>query len=307
MVKHNYLNEIVQKSSSLFGRTKKEIKIKAEYQKDLWSVEGDSNQIEQVLVNLYLNAWQAMQPGGTIYLKTENVVLDDQFAASFEARSGRYVKISVTDRGTGIDEDTQKRIFEPFFTTKTIGKGTGLGLASAFGIVKNHDGIIHFDSAVGKGTTFYVYLPVSDKTVAAETETAGELKPGRETILIVDDEEYILDTCAAMLETMGYKVLLAGSGEKALEVFRKNQSKIDLVILDMVMPGMDGLETFEHLNQMDPQIKVILSSGYSIEDISEEIIENGRTELIQKPFSLKQINQIIREMLNGTADGETRS
>jgi PAS domain S-box-containing protein len=307
VVKPTDLNEIVQKSSSLFGRTKKEIKIKAEYQKDLWSVEGDSNQIEQVLVNLYLNAWQAMQPGGTIYLKTENVVLDDQFAASFEARSGRYVKISVTDRGTGIDEDTQKRIFEPFFTTKTIGKGTGLGLASAFGIVKNHDGIIHFDSAVGKGTTFYVYLPVSDKTVAAETETAGELKPGRETILIVDDEEFILETCAAMLEKMGYKVLLAGSGEKALEVFRKNQSKIDLVILDMVMPGMDGLETFEHLKQIDPQLKAILSSGYSIEDITEEIIENGRTEIIQKPFSLNQINRLIREMLNGTADGKTRS
>jgi len=307
VVKPTDLNEIVQKSSSLFGRTKKEIKIEAEYQKDLWSVEVDSNQIEQVLVNLYLNAWQAMQPGGTIYLKTENVVLDDQFAASFEARSGRYIKISVTDRGSGIDEDTQKRIFEPFFTTKTMGKGTGLGLASAFGIVKNHDGIIHFDSAVGKGTTFYVYLPVSDKTVAAETETAGELKPGRETILIVDDEEFILDTCAAMLETMGYKVLFADSGEKALEVFRKNQSKIDLVILDVVMPGMDGLETFEHLKQIDPQIKIIMSSGYGIEDINEEIIKDGRTELIQKPFSLNQINQIIRDMMNGTVGGETRS
>jgi PAS domain S-box-containing protein len=307
VVKPTNLNEIVQKSSSLFGRTKKEIKIEAEYQEDLWSVEVDRNQIEQVFLNLYLNAWQAMRPGGTIYLKTENVVLDNQFAGSFEVRSGMYVKISVTDRGSGIDEDTQKRIFEPFFTTKTMGKGTGLGLASAFGIVKNHDGIIHFESAVGKGTTFYVYLPVSDKIVAAETETTCALKPGCETILIVDDEEFILDTCTAMLEKMGYKVLIAGSGEKALEVFRKNQSKIDLVILDMVMPGMDGLETFEYLNQLDPQVKVILSSGYSIEDITDEILEKGRTELIQKPFSLSQINRIIREMLNGIADGETRS
>jgi signal transduction histidine kinase len=161
-VKPININDVVQTSSTLFSRTKKETKIICEYQDDIWTVEADQSQIEQVLVNLYLNAWQAMGHGGTIHVKTKNALLGSDFVRPYEAVPGKYVSVSVADSGSGMDEETQKRVFEPFFTTKSMGKGTGLGLASAFGILNNHSGIIHFASTLGKGTTFYIYLPASD-------------------------------------------------------------------------------------------------------------------------------------------------
>ena len=171
-VKPINLNDVVQSSSTLFGRTKKETKVICEYQEDIWTVEVDRSQIEQVLVNLYLNAWQAMGHRGIIHIKTENAVLDNDFVRPYEVVPGKYVRVSVADTGRGMDKETQKRAFEPFFTTKSMGKGTGLGLASAFGILKNHKGIIHFTSTWGKGTTFYIYLPASD--LPAEKDTALE-------------------------------------------------------------------------------------------------------------------------------------
>jgi PAS domain S-box-containing protein len=161
-VKPININDVVQTSSNLFGRTKKETKVICEYDDDIWTVEADQSQIEQVLVNLYLNAWQAMGPGGTIHVKTANAILDRDFVQPYEAMPGKYVSVSVADTGKGMDDETQKRVFEPFFTTKSMGKGTGMGLASAFGILNNHNGIIHFTSTLGKGTTFYIYLPASD-------------------------------------------------------------------------------------------------------------------------------------------------
>jgi len=298
LVKTTKLNEVVQKSSSLFGRTKKEIKIVGKYEKDLWTVEVDRNQIQQVLVNLYLNAWQAMEPGGTLYLQTENVILDDRFVKPFQVKPGRYVKVSVKDAGSGIDAETQKRIFEPFFTTKGMGKGTGLGLASAFGIIQNHDGIIDFKSKPGKGTTFYICLPASDKTVVVEEATSEIPQRGRETILVVDDEIYILKAFKSMLTKIGYKIVTARSGNEALEVLRKGRIPIDLVILDMIMPEMNGLETYERMKQFDKKIKVVLSSGYSYEDIAEEILEKGCTDFIQKPLDLFQVSKKIREILS---------
>ena len=161
-VKPISLNDVVQTSSNLFGRTKKETKVICKYQDNIWIVEADQSQIEQVLMNLYLNAWQAMGPGGTIHVKTENALLDSDFVRPYEAVPGKYVSVSVADTGRGMDKETQKRVYEPFFTTKSMGKGTGMGLASAFGILKNHSGIIRFASTLGKGTTFYIYLPASD-------------------------------------------------------------------------------------------------------------------------------------------------
>ena len=161
-VKPISLNDVVQTSSNLFGRTKKETKVICKYQDNIWIVEADQSQIEQVLMNLYLNAWQAMGPGGTIHVKTKNAVLDSEFVRPYEAVPGKYVSVSVADTGRGMDKETQKRVFEPFFTTKSMGKGTGMGLASAFGILNNHNGIIHFASTLGKGTTFYIYLPAAD-------------------------------------------------------------------------------------------------------------------------------------------------
>jgi two-component system cell cycle sensor histidine kinase/response regulator CckA len=175
-VKPINLNDVVQTSTTLFGRTKKETKVICEYQEDIWTVEVDRSQIEQVLVNLYLNAWQAMGHRGTIHVKTENAVLDNDFVRPYEVAPGKYVRVSVGDKGSGMDEKTQKRVFEPFFTTKSMGKGTGMGLASAFGILKNHKGIIHFTSTLGKGTTFYIYLPASDLPAENDTTLAENVR-----------------------------------------------------------------------------------------------------------------------------------
>ncbi len=292
------LNDVVQTSSTLFGRTKKETKVICEYQEDIWTVEVDRSQIEQVLVNLYLNAWQAMGHRGTIRVKTENAVLDADFVRPYEAVAGKYVRISVGDTGRGMDKDTQKRVFEPFFTTKSMGKGTGMGLASAFGILKNHNGIIRFDSTLGKGTMFYIYLPASDRPAEIDTTPVENVRRGNETILVVDDEDYILETCEAMLMKLGYNTILAHSGAEAVEIFRRDNGSIDLIILDMVMPGMDGLTAYDHLKEIKPDVKVILSSGYSLTGVVKKILDKGCDEYIQKPFSLSQISRITRELLD---------
>jgi two-component system cell cycle sensor histidine kinase/response regulator CckA len=301
IVKPTSPNEIVQKTADLFGRTKKEIRIVQDYHTDIWTVTVDRNQIEQVIVNLCLNSWQAMKPGGTLYLKTENVHLDQRFIRPFNVEPGRYVKIAVRDTGSGMAPDVQERAFEPFFTTKPMGVGTGLGLASAFGIIKNHDGIIDFTSQPGKGTTFFIYLPATDQRVMPETETVEGLQKGTETILVVDDEEYILKACRAMLTDLGYAVLTARSGEEATAIFRELDAQIDLVILDMIMPEMDGHETFEQLKQIDPAITVLISSGYSIEEIASDMLSLGCDDFIQKPFDMYQVSKMIRNVLDGNA------
>ena len=301
-VKPTNLNDIVNTSATLFGRTKKEIQVQCEYQQGIWSVEVDRSQIEQVMVNLYLNSWQALEYRGTIQVKTENTILDDAFVKPYDVLPGKYVSVSVADSGTGMDKQIQKRVFEPFFTTKEMGKGTGMGLASAFGIIKNHNGIINFKSAPGKGTRFSIYLPASQ--LSAETDTTPEetVRMGTETILIVDDEKHVLDACEAMLNRLGYRTILAQNGSAALDIFQKEKENIDLVILDMIMPGMDGRTVYRRLKEINMEIKVILSSGYSITDSVREILVNGRCEFIQKPFSLSQISLIIRELLDRQPD-----
>jgi len=301
-VKPINLNDVVQTSSTLFGRTKKETKVICEYQEDIWTVEVDRSQIEQVLVNLYLNAWQAMGYGGTIHVKTENTILDNDSVRPYEVVPGKYVSVSVGDTGRGMDKETQKRVFEPFFTTKAMGKGTGMGLASAFGILKNHNGIIHFTSTLGKGTTFYIYLPASDLPAEKDTTLEENVRTGSETILVVDDEDYILDACKAMLTRLGYSTILAHSGEEAVEIFRRDNERIDLIILDMIMPGMHGLTAYEHLKEINPDAKVLLSSGYSLTGVVKEILDKGCDEYIQKPFSLSRISRITRELLDKKSD-----
>jgi two-component system, cell cycle sensor histidine kinase and response regulator CckA len=297
-VKPINLNDVVRASSNLFGRAKKETEMICEYQPDIWTVEVDRSQIEQVLVNLFLNAWQAMGHRGTIHVKTENAVVDNDFVRPYEAMPGKYVRVSVGDTGKGMDKGTQKRVFEPFFTTKSMGKGTGMGLASAFGIVKNHNGIIHFTSTLGTGTTFYIYLPASDLLAEDDTTLEEKVRKGSETILVVDDEDYILDACQAMLTKLGYNAILVNNAEEALEMFRKDNDKIDLIILDMVMPGMDGLTAYEHLKEINPDVKVLLSSGYSLTGAVKEILDKGCDEYIQKPFSLSRISRVTRELLD---------
>jgi CheY-like chemotaxis protein len=250
------------------------------------------------MVNLYLNSWQALGYRGSIHVITENTILDKEFVRPYEVLPGRYVKVSVSDTGKGMDKEIQKRVFEPFFTTKEMGKGTGMGLASAFGIIKNHNGIINFKSTLGQGTTFFIYLPASDRPAETDTVPEENAKTGSETILIVDDEDYVLDACKAMLNRLGYNTILAQNGKEAVEIFQKKNANIDLVILDMIMPEMDGPTVYEHLKEINTDVKVILSSGYSITDNVKEIVNKGCDEFIQKPFSLSQISLIIRELLD---------
>jgi two-component system, cell cycle sensor histidine kinase and response regulator CckA len=293
------INELVNNSVKMFGRTKKEIRIYTNYQEPTPVVALDRTQIEQVLLNLYVNAWQAMPGGGEIYLETKAVDLDDAYCHAYQAASGRYAKISVTDTGVGMDESTRSKIFDPFFTTKGKGRGTGLGLASAYGIVKNHAGIITVDSEFGHGTTFNIYLPLSDKEAYRENPIVGKLAKGSETVLLVDDEEMILKVGQEMLENLGYRVVVADSGEQALDVLRRTGDEIDLVVLDLIMPGMGGGEAFDGIKVIRPCLPVMLSSGYSINGQAEEIMKRGCNGFIQKPFNLAEISQKIRKILDG--------
>ncbi len=293
------INELLKKTSTMFGRTRKEIMIHRELSEELMLVEADRTQMEQVFMNLFVNAWQAMPGGGDLYIKTTRTVIGDEEKADTFMKPGNYVKVSVTDSGEGMDEATKSRIFEPFFTTKEMGRGTGLGLAMVYGIVKGHNGYINVYSEKGHGTTFNIYLPASEKQpVRVEETPRQEWLTGNETILVVDDEEHVVEVVEEALKAMDYKVLVARNGKEAVKVFKKEKGKIDLVILDMIMPGIGGGETFDRLKDLDPDIKVILSSGYSIGGTAKEIMERGCKAFIQKPFSVEELSRTVREVLN---------
>jgi two-component system cell cycle sensor histidine kinase/response regulator CckA len=297
-VKPTDINALIKKTSKMFGRTKKEIKIHGKYQKDVWTIESDQGQIEQVLMNLYVNAWQAMPGGGELYLQTENVTLGEDYVKPFKIEPGKYVKISVTDTGVGMDEATRQRIFDPFFTTKEMGRGTGLGLASAYGIIKNHGGFINVYSEKGEGTAFNIHLPASASEVGGRRpEVSEDVMHGHETVLLVDDEDMIIDVGEKLLQKLGYEVLIARSGKEATEIYEKNKDRIDMVILDMIMPDMSGGDTFDRLREITPHIKVLLSTGYSIDGQATEILNRGCNGFIQKPFNMKQLSGKLREIL----------
>jgi len=300
-VKPANINEIVEKTITMFGRTRKEISLHQQYQKDVWSVEVDQGQIEQVLLNLYVNAWQAMPGGGDLYLDTQNIILHEDAAKLYGINCCRYVKIGITDTGVGMDEATRSRIFEPFFTTKEMGRGTGLGLASVYGIIKGHNGIIDVISEKGRGTAFNIYLPASDKKFIEETKqvAAPVEKNCSETLLVVDDEDNVINVTREILQALGYKILAARSGYEAVRIYQDRCQEISLVILDMVMPGMNGGETYDALKNINPDIKVILSSGYSLDGKATAIMNKGCQCFIQKPFKIEDISQRIREILAG--------
>lgn len=305
-IKPTDVNDIVNKSSEMFGRTKKEITIHKKFNPDIWTVEVDQPQIEQVLLNLYVNALQAMSGTGDLYLQTENIILNDNDVKPYGLNSGRYVKISVTDIGVGIDETIQHRIFDPFFTTKEVSRGTGLGLASVYGIIKNHSGIINVKSKKGEGATFNIFLPASEKKIFKEKMTQKEILKGSETVLLVDDEDMILDVGRDLLEKLGYEVLTAKSGIEAIEIYRTSQKQIDIVILDMVMPKMGGGDTYEKLKDIDPAVKVLLSSGYSIEGQASKILSRGCDGFIQKPFDIKSLTFEIRKILDNKSKNSSQ-
>ncbi len=199
------LNKLIINQNHMFGRTRKEINIQEKFEKDLWATDVDQGQIEQVLLNLYVNSWQAMPGGGDLYVQTENIVLDESFNRPYHVEPGKYVKVSITDTGVGMDEATQQRIFDPFFTTKEMGRGTGLGLASVYGIIKSHGGSIDVFSEKGEGTTFNIYLPATEKEIVKEKESQEEVLKGAETTLLVDDEDMIVDVGCGIMKKLGLR------------------------------------------------------------------------------------------------------
>jgi nitrogen-specific signal transduction histidine kinase/CheY-like chemotaxis protein len=294
------LNKLVENTSYIFARTKKEITVKQELSTNLHMIDADQGQIEQTLLNFYINAADAMPGGGTLTSETMNVTHEDMSDRPYTPKSGNYVMLVITDTGIGMDEKTRERIFDPFFTTKETGHGTGLGLASAYGIIKGHRGYIDVKSEEGKGTSFIVYLPASKAVVRDQKAVVkGEqLLTKGETILLVDDEQLIREVSREMLEVSGYNVLLAGSGQEAIDIYKDHQDPINLVILDLIMPEMGGGEVYDRLKEINPAVKVLLSSGYSINGEATEIIERGCDGFIQKPFRILDLSQKINKILD---------
>jgi len=296
-VKPTDLIKIIDRSTQMLARTRKEITIHKKNQSGVCTVEVDQDQIDQVLLNIFLNALQAMSGIGQLYIHTQEVILEDNFANANGLKAGKYVEIEITDTGIGMDEETAKRVFDPFFTTREQESGTGLGLASAYGIIKNHDGVITVESSKGKGATFRIYLPISDKPIPSELPAVQPILKGSETILLIDDEQIVIDVGAQMLRRLGYKVLTAHGGKEGIEIYRSNKDQIAVVILNLVMPEMSGGEVYGILKGIDPEVKVLLSSGYSQKGQASEILKRGCNGFIQKPFVTNELSIKIREIL----------
>jgi two-component system cell cycle sensor histidine kinase/response regulator CckA len=266
-------------------------------------VMADPVQIEQILMNLCLNARDAMSEGGVLVIETRNVDIEDEHARVHpEARPGRYVLLSVSDTGVGMERATVERIFEPFFTTKELGRGTGLGLATVYGIVKQHGGFIYVYSEPGKGTTFRLYFPCCNGVAdGAEVKVSLPLCKGHETILLADDHDGLRQTAHEMLRELGYHVLTAVNGREAVELFKFNVDRIDLVLLDVMMPEMDGPQACEHIRALRPDIPVVFSSGYTPEAVPFIAAVGKSSQVLQKPYTIKGLSQTIRAALDAPA------
>ena len=278
-------------------------------------INADSGQLQQVLMNLAVNASHAMPNGGRLTIETRNVSLEPDYCRLHpNVKPGDYVLLAVTDTGRGMDKATQDRIYEPFFTTKTVGEGTGLGLSVVFGIVRDHDGYITCYSEVGVGTTFRIYLPVETQT-DAQPQPTEKIKPavsgGSETILVVDDEAPIRGLLERHLVTLGYKVISAADGSIALQKYSEAGQRPNVTVLDLGMPIMSGWECLEKLRRLDPQVKVVVATGYGGDDVERRVLEQGAVGFMNKPYSLDDMSRKLREILdappNGTRYTDTRS
>lgn len=297
------LNSEVRQVQKILERTiPRMIAIEVHLQEELWTVSADPAQMGQIMMNLAVNARDAMPDGGKLVFETENVILDREYCSThLGAKEGRYVLLSISDTGQGMDKETMEHIFEPFYTTKGVGKGTGLGLAMVYGIVKNHGGYIMCYSEPGQGTSFKIYLPAIEAESRLEPTEIVEkkLRGGDETILLVDDEESLRDMGREMLEKFGYQVITVSDGESAIQAYRQKGAEIDLVILDLVMPGMGGANCLKELLSVDPGLKVLIASGYALNGRAREALEAGAKGFIRKPYELAQLIGVVREVLEG--------
>jgi CheY-like chemotaxis protein len=292
------INTIVLDSAAMFGRTRKELEIYTRIHDQSLVVAADRGQIEQVLLNMYVNAWQAMPRSGELHLATGSATLDASQGRLHQIKPGRYAEVSIRDTGVGMDEATRQRIFDPFFTTKDKGRGTGLGLASAYGIIKNHGGAITVESEPGQGTTFCLFLPLTPEAPERHNNHEKGIVAGHETVVLVDDEQMILDIGEAMLHKLGYHVITARGGEEAIAIIKEGGDAIDLVILDLIMPGVDGDQVFSCLQTHQPHVPVLLSSGYALNGQAEALMQKGCQGFIQKPFNLAALSDYIRKILD---------
>jgi nitrogen-specific signal transduction histidine kinase/ActR/RegA family two-component response regulator len=278
----------------------KMISIDLNLDEDLEFINADPSQIEQILMNLAINSRDAMPEGGTLTFGLKNIVVDEAFCKkNLGLLPGKYVLMTVSDTGYGIDLETQKHIFEPFFTTKETGKGTGLGLATVYGIMKNHRGYISCESMLGQGCTFRLYFPaLKDKYLLDEaTEEDQQVKGGDETILLVDDEEGLRAPAEILLRAHGYNPISAISGEDALEIYRDKSEEIDLVLLDLIMPGMGGERCLEEIVKINNKAKVIMISGYANIE-SDETVEKYAKDFVVKPYESNNLLKVVRNVLD---------
>lgn len=295
------LHDTVREAIDLLNRTiDKRISIKQHFHVEKATVLGDPGQMQQVLLNLAINARDAMPTGGDLVFETNLVDIDETFCKTHPGTvPGKYIMASVSDTGCGISDNVRERIFEPFFTTKEIGKGTGMGLAMVYGIVKNHKGSIWVYSEVDRGTIVKVYFPVfGTAETSNESVPEGEIKHGSGRIILVDDEEVVRDVAAAMLETIGYDVIQAAGGQDAVELFKDNHDTIDLAIIDMIMPKMGGRECFLAFREIDPNMRAILSTGFGLDGAAQEIIDLGMQGFIQKPYVLRELSNAVARVMD---------
>lgn len=297
-IKRLDLNLLVREISEIFGMTKKQIRIHLELAEDLFVVNADQGQIEQLLLNIFINAADAMPTGGDLYITAMNTNAKNIKHKSFKVKdSGNFIQIVIRDTGIGMDQKIVDRIFEPFFTTKGLASGTGLGMASVYGIIKGHGGYINVKSKVGRGTTFDIYLPAAGESILKNKESNIEAVKGQGTLLLVDDEDVILEVAQEYLNLLGYNVLLAKGGKAAIDIYQQKKDEIDMVLLDMVMPDLSGGDTYDRVKEINPHVKVLLSSGYSIDGQARDIINRGCNGFIQKPFTLKDLSYKLKEVL----------
>jgi two-component system cell cycle sensor histidine kinase/response regulator CckA len=299
------LNEIIRNFMKMLKRIiGEDVDVEFREGQELPPVLADPGQIEQVVMNLAVNARDAMAGGGKLTISTEETFLTDTDCQSNGIfRPGRFARISVSDTGSGMDEDTLSRIFEPFFTTKGEGRGTGLGLSVVYGIVKQHDGLIDVTSSEGEGSTFSIYLPISREAVRQELPAQDkDLKGGKETILVAEDEELLRRLAREILEGLGYCVILASDGEEAVTVYRENRDKIDLMLLDIVMPKIGGRAAYECMRAVGCEVPVIFMTGYSAELAQNKFLKEINGGFIPKPYSVQSLGQKVREVLDASID-----
>jgi signal transduction histidine kinase/ActR/RegA family two-component response regulator len=296
------LNHEVESVRLLLERTiPKMIQMEFHLAENLKIVEADPGQVEQILMNLAVNAKDAMPEGGRFIVETANVTLDENYCMIHpEARPGEYTQLTVSDTGHGMNKKTLEHIFEPFYTTKETGKGTGLGLATVYGIVKSHKGHITCHSELDEGTTFKIYFPAieSEEKIVRAQEPLAAAQGGEETILLVDDEEPIRILGSQILEEFGYTVLTAADGESALQLYQEEHQRIALVILDLIMPGMGGKRCLGELLKVNPEARVAIASGYSPDGPTREILKNGAKGFVSKPYDMRQMLNVVREVLD---------